>query len=158
MTFCRSPVFFFCAIHFFSVLCLETIPSWSLQTLSFIFSPQGAQQVPPGFLPPYKPSGNSLEAIICAIMRITSFIFHPQGPLFFFAWWPGPLNSLLQIYCLVLGFFFSVRGVNLIHLLKISFPRWQKSLKANFDPVIFHLSKLNLWKLIDLTKGFTASK
>lgn len=100
----------------------------------------------------------TLEAIIHAIMRITSFIFHPQGSLFFFAWWPGPLNWLLQIYCLVLGVFFLVRGVNLIHFLKVSLPSWQKSLKANFDPVIFHLSKLNLWKLIDLTKGSTASK
>ena len=146
MTFCRSPVFFFCAVHFFSVLCVETIPSWSLQTLSFIFSPQGGHQTPPGFFSPCKPSGNSLEAIIRATMRITSFIFHPQGSLFFFTWCPGPLNSLLQIHCLVWGlffFFFPVRRVNLIHLLKVFLPRWQKSLKANFDPVIFHLSKLN---------------
>jgi hypothetical protein len=43
-------------------------------------------------------------------MRITSFIFHPPGSLFFFAWWPGSLNWLLQIYCLVLGVFFFKSG------------------------------------------------
>lgn len=60
VTFCRSPVFFFCVVHFFSVLCLETIPSWFLQTLSFIFSPQGAHQAPPGFLLPI----NHLETLL----------------------------------------------------------------------------------------------
>ena len=97
---------FLCAVHFPPVLSLETLPSWSPQTFSFIISsPQGVYQAPPGFPLPIKPYRSSFEAIRWAIIRISSFVFCPQGSLFFFAWCPRSFNSLLQICCLVLWLF-----------------------------------------------------